>query len=125
MAVEFPGQCISLATQADLSTHQHKAMKIGTADLTCALQTSLALANIGILQNKPSATGAAADIMVSGVTKWIVGANTVTAGDFVGSDANGLCDVAATTKNCNGQALTTGLTGETISVLLGGVGSVE
>ena len=72
---------------------------------------------VGIIQNEPGASGAA-KVAVMGKTKWLAG-GTVTAGNRVGTDASGKC--VAKTADADlvaGIAITGGVSGDIIEVLL-------
>lgn len=73
---------------------------------------------IGVLQNKPQVTGAAATVGYEGVSLVIAG-DTVTAGDPIcPEDTTGRAKLWTTGKTNVGTALTSGADGELISVLL-------
>ena len=122
MAFEDPGKSISFDAGANLSSDQYKLVTLasdGRVDVTGATRTNTP---IGILQNKPSAAGQAAEIMVDGISKAIAG-ETIAAGELVGpsSDTAGRVGDADTITNVIvGMAITGGAAGETISVLLFG-----
>lgn len=107
MAWEIPGQTISLEAAADLSTKQFYFVKLDTNGRAalCAAATDRP---IGILQNKPSALGRMASVMVNGISKVIGGADLAKA-DQVGTDANGKAAAYVpgtdTTKYIVGQVL--------------------
>jgi hypothetical protein len=71
MAVEFPGQIISLKSSGNLSAKQfHFVAQSTAADLVVLLSTANNAELVGVLQNAPSTAGGdAASVMVSGVTK--------------------------------------------------------
>lgn len=89
MAFEGTQTCIPAAlAAADLSTKQFYFVKKNTTAGQFALATTDGEIVSGVLQNKPSAAGAAATVCAFGATK-IVAGGTLTAGDYVGTDANG------------------------------------
>jgi hypothetical protein len=101
--------------------HQYKFVKV-TGARTAGL--AVAAANervIGVLQNKPQNTGEAATVAVDGVSKVLAG-GAITAGSGVKVNASGLAVawVAGTDDEglCTGIALTAGVSGELMSVLL-------
>jgi hypothetical protein len=114
---------VGVSASADLSAKQFLVMKIsGVATVTvCAGVTDKPC---GILQDAP-ASGSPANVAFSGVSKAVAG-GTVTAGDTVGTDANGkvvtYVEGTDTTKYRVGRALTSGAANEVISVqlMLGG-----
>ncbi len=122
MAFEDPGKQITLEAGASLSSDQYKLVSLasdGQVDVTGATATNTP---IGILQNKPSAAGTAAQIMIDGISKAIAG-ETIAAGELVGpsTDTAGRVGDADTTGDVIiGMAITGGDAGETISVLLFG-----
>ncbi len=92
MATHSNLKCISLAAAGDLSAVQFYCMKISAADTVTTNDTAGGPV-IGVLQNKPSAAGQAAEVAYDGVVKVVAGA-AVTAGAFVKSLANGKIDDA-------------------------------
>lgn len=92
MAVEIPGKTVGFeSAAADLSTHQFKAVIFSS--------TGVALTGAGgkcdgVLQNKPVA-GAAAHVMVDGVSKVVAGA-ALAKGALVSVTAAGKLKAAAT-----------------------------
>ncbi len=88
MAKEIPGFSFTAIAAASFAAAQYKFAKI-SADNTVALGTDLTDIPCGIIQND-CASGGAAEIMVSGISKLLVGAGgAVTAGMLVGCDAEG------------------------------------
>lgn len=122
MATEVPGLVISIEAGQDLSSDQYKVVVIasdGQVDVAGGAQTAIP---VGVLQNKPSAAGSAATVMVSGVTKAIAG-NTIASGGLVSPSAvvAGRLDAAdAATDVIMGMALVGGAVGDIITVLLFG-----
>lgn len=108
---------VSIPASGDLSSHQFKFVLTNSSG-QAALVASAGGDADGVLMNKPAAAARPAKVAVAGVAKVTVGANTVTAGDKVQADANGLADVAASGDHVLGRALTTGTTGARISILL-------
>lgn len=120
MATEGALQFIpGVKASADLSAKQFLAMKMsGNGTVTvCAAATDKP---VGVLQDNP-VSGLPAAVAFSGKTKVVAG-GTVTAGDEVGTDANGkaVTYVAGTdtTKYRMGIAVTGGALNEVIEVLL-------
>lgn len=73
---------------------------------------------IGVLQNKPTAAGRAAQVRVAGTSKVVAG-GTINVGDYVKSDANG--KAIATTTNGDevlGIALESAAANEIFEVLI-------
>ena len=71
MAFELPNFVITLPAAADLSAKQFYFVKIDTSG-QAALAATTGEAVIGVLQNKPT-QGQAAQVMVQGITKAVVG----------------------------------------------------
>lgn len=68
MAVEVPLFTITLEAAADLSAHQFKFVKLDSNGKVAAI-SAITDCPVGVLQNKPSADGMAAEVAVLGVTK--------------------------------------------------------
>jgi hypothetical protein len=106
MAYEQPGQMITLPAGADLSAVQYTFVKLNSSGqaVACAATTDRP---VGVLQNKP-VSGAAATIMVSGITK-LQGDADLTKGNAIGTSADGQAAAYAygtdTTKYIVGQVL--------------------
>jgi hypothetical protein len=96
MPTELPGLKLTRVAAADLSTKQFYAVKIDAAGK--AALAGLGEPAIGILQNKP-ATGQAAEIMITGVSKFIA-AGVIAPGAYVAADANAKA-VTATKASVN------------------------
>ncbi len=60
--------CVSIPAGADLSALQFTAVKYGTGK-TIVSATSAAAPIVGILQDKPAASGRAASVAISGIAK--------------------------------------------------------
>lgn len=75
---------------ADLSTKQYFFVKKNTTAGQFALCSTDGEIVSGVLQDDPAAAGRAACICALGLTKVEAG-GTLTAGDYVGTDANGKC----------------------------------
>lgn len=98
---------ITREASADLSAHQFKLMQLDANGRVALAGATSEI--IGILQNKPSALGRAAEIGVSGVSKCQV-RSTVAPGALVTADANGLGTAAVASSiatPCIGRALET------------------
>lgn len=121
MAYEIPGFKLTLAAGETLTTHQYYFAKI-SADNTVVMATDLTDIPVGIIQNT-AANGGAVELMVSGVSKLIVGAGgAISAGQLVGCDADGK-GIVVDPDGANdyyyvGQAISGGAAGEIISVLI-------
>lgn len=85
-------ETITLEALADLSGKQYHIMRVAGAG-QCNLASEAVDQNVvGILQNKPAASGRAASVAVSGETKAVAGA-AITAGDFVTTNEIGRAHV--------------------------------
>lgn len=84
-----------LKAGADLSDHQHRAVKLNNAG--DVVKSTEGDRSIGILQNKP-VSGEAAEIEMDGISKAVIGETIANAGGELMSDANGKL-VAATSTN--------------------------
>lgn len=84
-------QSVPVSAGADLSSHQYKAVQI---DGTLATNNSDAL---GILQNKPSASGRDATVGYSGRTRYVAG-GAVTAGNRLAVQSGGWLTAVTTVQ---------------------------
>lgn len=91
MAWELPIQLITAKAGEDLSAAQYRAVKFNANGE--AVKAGAAEAAIGILQNAPK-LGEYATIMVSGISKAVIGAVAVTPGTKLTPDANGALEAA-------------------------------
>ena len=107
---------ISVEAGADLSAGQYLFVEIAT-DGQIDLVGSAGGSAIGVLYDKPSAAGRAARVVIGGVAKVEAG-GTVTAADKVQSTAAGKAITAASSDHVLGRALTSGVDGDIIRVLL-------
>lgn len=89
MATESNLVILSFTAGASLAASQYLAVKL-SADDTVVVCNGATDKPIGILQNKP-ASGGVAEVAVLGRTKWISDA-ALTAGDLVGTSADGQAD---------------------------------
>lgn len=104
---------------ADLSTHQHKFVKLGASGIDVA---GAAEAMVGILQNDPLVTVGVGCVMHVGLSLLVVNGNSVNiaAGDPLESAANGIGVKSTADKKNVGAIATEAATadGVKISVLL-------
>jgi len=116
MAYEQNLRSIGVPASADLSASQFCFMTVnGSGQL--ALPAAGGDAD-GILQDKPAAAGVEGELAVFGVSKLVVGAAGVTAGDLLMTDAAGKAVTATTGKKILGRALATGAAGVLIPALI-------
>lgn len=87
MPVEIPGFKLSKEAGADLSAKQYHFVKLDANGRIIAI-AAITDRPIGILQNKPTALGQAAEIMCDGVSRLVGGAN-VAKSDMLGTSATG------------------------------------
>ena len=123
MAYEQSLRSIGVPASADLSASQFCFMIVnGSGQL--ALPAAGGDAD-GILQDKPNAAGFEGQLAIGGVSKVVVGAGGVTAGDLLQVTAAGAVITAATTGHkIVGRAMATGAAGVLISCLIQQKGSV-
>lgn len=88
--------CITVEVGADLSANQYCAVKYGTGRVAVLAESS-AEPFIGILQDKPAASGRAGQIGVSGMSKAKAG-GTISSGDNLTATTGGKL-IATTTNN--------------------------
>ena len=107
---------IGVPASADLSASQFCFVTVN-ANGQLALPAAGGDAD-GILQDKPNGSGVEGSVATGGVSKLVVGAAGVTAGDLLASDANGHAVTAATGNKILGRALATGAAGVIIPALI-------
>lgn len=121
MAREQAGFQMSINAGESLTACQYKFVKI-SANNTVVMGTDLTDIPCGVLQNNPP-NGAAAEIMVSGITKLKVGAGgSVAASNLIGCDAEG-CAVVVDPDGTNdyyyvGQVIEGASAGELCTALI-------
>lgn len=118
VAFSIPGFRYTAEAGADLSGDQFLGM-IHAADGQID-PAGNGLAIDGVLQNKPSAVGQAAELVQSGITKVLAGIGGITAGDRVSMEAGGAFVASATGDVVVGRCLVSAGAGEIGSVLLFG-----
>ena len=92
MAYEIAGQMITVpwgSTAAATTADQYTFMVIDSNGRAINPNTTSFVRPIGVLQNRPSAQGAAATIMINGVTKIRAAASTIGVGDSVAATTAG------------------------------------
>lgn len=111
------GGPVGLSASADLSTKQHRFVKMSAAmKVTLCGDGELP---IGVLQNNPDADGKAATVAgVGSTTKIIAGSGGITYGSKVSSDANGAGVIAADGDWMAGIALDSVAEGEKATLYL-------
>lgn len=115
MAYEVPGQIIgTLNATADLSALQYTAVSLTTLGGVAGTTILTDRRVIGILQNAPT-SNQTCEIMVSGISKFVIATTAVVAGDLLASTAagRGVTVTTGTTAyvfaRCIEAALTTGV----------------
>jgi len=121
MAYESPAIDLgTLTAAADLSDKQYYFVKLASATTVnvCSAITDLP---IGILQNKPDASGKQAVVRIFGISKASAD-GTLTAGRWIGtssdSQAGGITPGSDTTVYVMGQAIQAASAGETFTMFL-------
>ena len=109
-----------LTASADLSAIQFYGVAV-SGDGTVATFGSAGDPVFGILQNKPE-SGDVADVMISGVSKLLVGAGDLAANDSWQLDADGKGITAASGDYSGGKVLIGAAAGEYATVTVGHVG---
>ncbi len=99
----IPVLVLALKAGADLSAAQHKFVKLN-ADNQVILPTAITDQVIGVLQNKPDASGKGAEVICIGVTK-IQADEALSAGDIISPGTDGQAAVAAATAFPAGQVI--------------------
>ena len=122
MAYEQMLRNVGLPASADLSASQFCFVVVNSSG-QLALPTAGGDAD-GILQDKPSAQGVEGSVAVLGISKLVVAAAGVTAGDLIMTDAAGKAVTATAGKKILGRALATGAGGTIIPVLIQQKGAV-
>ena len=120
MAFEQPGfKPTAFSASADQTGNQYKFVKI-SGPLTVTVCSAITDPIFGVLQDEPL-SGEAAEIVSTGITKVVAG-GTVTAGDPIGTDANGKAVKVTlgtdTTKFAVGYALDSGVVGDVIPMFI-------
>jgi hypothetical protein len=87
MATEQPGFVITVPAAGDLSAKQFYFMELDSNGRVAACDANTDY-TIGVLQNKPSAIGQAAEVMVSGISK-VSGDADLAKGNLIGPSADG------------------------------------
>jgi len=107
VAYEIPLFSITLPAAADLSAHQYKFVKLNSSGQVAAIAAATDIP-LGVLQDKPNAAGAAAEVAVIGVTK-LQGDADLVRGNLIGTSADGQADAKTpgtdTTEYVVGQVL--------------------
>jgi len=124
MAIEIPGQVVTVAASTDLSALQFRFMTLDSNG-EAAVPAGSTAPIYGVLQNKPNAQGIAASIMVNGISKMRPTASTLSVGDLVASSTSGEPIPVAGGDFTVGRVVrgSSGSTGRIISVQLEPIGT--
>lgn len=114
---------VGLTAASDLSASQFRFMEIDSADQV-ARANSAAEAVCGVLQNKPSAAGRAAEVCgLGGTSKVVAGAALATIGAYVTTDNEGRAAAATSGQLRWGIVRSTAANaGEIVTIELGAFG---
>jgi hypothetical protein len=117
MAYEESLKSVSFEANADLSSHQYKFVQLNSSRKLILNVTDGAMC-IGVLQDKPAASGRVGAVAVEGVTK-VVANGIIAVGAPVSSTNAGLAQTAGTGDVILGTAVTASSgANQVISVLL-------
>lgn len=129
MAYAIPGQMITLpasttilsTTAADFQFRCVGANASGEATLPSSDEPAI----LGVLQNKPTVSGAAASIMIDGVTKVQAAGSTVATGDLVAASSNGMVKAVIAGAYTIGRILggSSGSTGRILTMSIEPIGT--
>lgn len=86
MAWEIAGDIRTFEAGGDLSSDQHRFVMLSAGKVIVC--TAVTDKPVGILQNKPAATGRAASVMIRGCSK-VIAAADLAVGNEVGTDDDG------------------------------------
>ena len=108
----------TMQAAADLSAVQYHIMRRSAALQTNIASEAVSTQNIGVLQNKPAATGRAATIAYAGLSKVVCGA-AITDGGLITTNGSGRAAAAGSGDVVVGRALsTTASDGEVLTAVL-------
>lgn len=107
MATQDAGLSMSLEANGDLSSSQYYFVTMTGTNNRVAVCNATTDVPIGVLQNDPAAAGREASVCILGSTKIKTGSSSLTAGNIVGTDANG--KARALTVGTNTTAYASGI----------------
>lgn len=122
MAFEVPGFVLSFEAGTDLSSSQFLLVELAADNQIDPVAAAAGNPYIGIVQTNPDTVGAAATVMISGVSKAVAGAAVTVADEVVqGATTAGRVETlaAGAGQRVVGRALASGAAGEIIPVLIG------
>lgn len=108
---------ITVPASGDLSSHLGKFVAVdsnGNAVLASVLGQHV----LGVLQNKPTALGQAAEVAVVGSVAKVIAGASITAGAKVTTTAAGLAQTAVSTQTVVGTAMASAVLNDLVPVLL-------
>jgi hypothetical protein len=117
MAFEKGGLIVNFEANADLSAKQYRAVKMVTGSKVdvCSAATDVA---VGILQNKPSAAGQTADVMIFGLSK-VDSDAALAVGNLISTSSDGQLQVAVATNYPIGHVVfASGAAGELATAII-------
>ena len=122
MAKEIRGFARTYLVAGDMSANLYKFVKISGSTVVAAAAATDAV--VGVLQNKPTAAGQPATVMIDGLSKCIA-SKAITAGSVVYIAADGrVTDTAASNKAVGIAESAVTAAGQVISVLLKPLGAL-
>lgn len=109
---------VTLQAAADLSAKVNHFMRVSAAGQVNVASQAAHMHNLGVLLNKPAASGRAAEVAISGEVKVVAG-GAITAPDLITTNGSGRAAAAASGNAVLGLALTSALAdGETIRAIV-------
>lgn len=114
MSTQQAKTSITLPSSGDLSAKQYTFVKVNSSgQIVSTVDGEYA---VGVLQDKPTVAGEAAEVAISGAVKVKAGGD-ITAGNAVASDLNGDAIVAATADIRLGIALAGAADGDIVTIV--------
>ena len=124
MAYEIPGQMITLPSGSTLlAARQFTFVSVNTSGQAVSPVDGASV--IGVLQNKPTAVGQGASIMISGVSKIVAAGSTLASGDLCATSTAGRATARGGGEYAIGRIIagSSGSTGRVLTVNLESLGS--
>lgn len=118
MALNRIIKSITRPAAADLSALQYTIVELNATNQVAASTTEVE-PKLGILMNKPSAAGQAAEVAINGSVVKCIALGTTAEGDWLTAGADGHAEVTVTDLDeVVGYALTAGVDGDLIEVVV-------
>jgi len=95
MSKQFEGLDVTLQVGADLSSYQYYFMEQSSTNYQVGVANATTDVVVGVLQNKPNASGKEAAVRILGHTKIVAGEDSVSAGNVLGTTARGSAQAIA------------------------------